>query len=199
MLPLATRLPKHHLTRPRLPSPANHHLFNSDSMLHAPCSTLRKLSAFTLIELLVVIAIIAILAGLGFAGVNGALKTARKAEVRAMANQMKAGLSAYYADYGTWPTNTTKTDAAFLRLMDGTDTTNNRRGIRYLEAPAKFTNSSGIVTPKNFFKSGQSNFVVVLDTDYNGKINLPDGTNTSGSVAVYVTDPDNASKYIGTW
>jgi prepilin-type N-terminal cleavage/methylation domain-containing protein len=168
-------------------------------MLHSTSSMPRKASGFTLIELLVVIAIIAILAGLGFAGVNGALKTARKAEVRAIANQIKAGLTTYYADYGTWPTNFTKTETGFLRIMDGTDTTNNRRGIRYLEVPPKFTNSSGIVTPKGFYPGGQSNFVLVLDTDYNGKINLPGGSNASGSVAVYVTDPDNSARHVGTW
>lgn len=157
-------------------------------------------AGFTLIELLVVITIIAILAGLSFAGVNGALKSARKAEVRAMATQIKGALSTYYADYGVWPAGVTRTDANFLRIMDGSDTNNNRRGARYLEVPPKFTNSTGIVTPKNFYTAGQSNFIVVLDTNYDGKIRLPgQSADSSGSAAVYAVDPDSSTKYIGTW
>ncbi len=156
--------------------------------------------AFTLIELLVVIAIIAILAGLSFAGVNGALKTARKAEVRAMANQIKLAITAYYADYGVWPTNVSKTDTNFLGLITGQSTTGNKRAIRYLEPAAKFTNSAGLVTPARFYAAGQSNFIVIVDTNYAGKIRLPgQSTDTAGSVAVYVTDPDSSGKYIGTW
>ena len=156
--------------------------------------------AFTLIELLVVIAIIAILAGLSFAGVNGALKSARKAEVRAMANQIKLAITAYYADYGVWPTNVGKTDANFLGMITGQSTTGNKRAIRFLEPAAKFTNSSGLVTPAKFYAAGQSNFMVIVDTNYAGKIRLPgQSTDTAGSVAVYVTDPDSSGKYIGTW
>jgi prepilin-type N-terminal cleavage/methylation domain-containing protein len=161
---------------------------------------LRKRGAFTLIELLVVIAIIAILAGLGFAGVSGAIKTARKAEVRAMANQVKLALTAYYADYGVWPTNVTKTSAPFLSMMMGTSTNGNRRATRYLEPASKFTNSSGLVTPPKFYTSVQSNFIVIVDTNYDGMIRLPgQAADSPGSVAVYVTDPDSSTKYIGTW
>jgi prepilin-type N-terminal cleavage/methylation domain-containing protein len=154
--------------------------------------------AFTLIELLVVIAIIAILAGLGFAGVSGAFKTARKAEVRAMANQIKLGITAYYSEYGTYPSNQ-RTDTAFLTMMTG-GTNGNRRGVRFLEVPGKFTNSSGIVTPARFYSSGQSNYTLILDTNYDGRIRLPgQSQDTGGNIAVYVTDPDSPTKYIGTW
>ena len=116
-----------------------------------------------------------------------------------MANQVKLALTAYYADYGVWPTNE-KTDANFLGMITGQSTTGNKRAIRYLEPAAKFTNGSGLVTPAKFYAAGQSNFMVIVDTNYAGKIRLPgQSTDTAGSVAVYVTDPDSSGKYIGTW
>lgn len=167
-------------------------------MLHAPCSTLRKRSAFTLVELLVVMAIVAILAGLGFAGITGALKSGRKAEVRAMANQIKLAVTSYYAEYGIYPTNQ-RTDTAFLTMMTG-GTNGNRRGIRFLEVPGKFTNSSGIVTPPTFYDNGsRPNFTLITDTNYDGKITLPGQGETGGNIAVYVTDPGKTNAYIGTW
>jgi prepilin-type N-terminal cleavage/methylation domain-containing protein len=179
-----------------------------DKNIESPDACIRRLrpEAFTLIELLIVIAIIAVLAGLGFAGVNGALKTARKTEVRAMANQIKLALSAYYAEYGVYPT-ATNTDSVFLGMMSPSGQsvapTNNRRGIRFLEVPDKFTNGNGIVTPRRFYTNDvQTNYQVRVDANYDGRLDLdlPGGrTNISGSVAVWVLDPDNPNKVIGTW
>jgi len=163
--------------------------------------------AFTLIELLVVIAIIVILAGLGFSAVSSALKTAKKAEVRSMANQIKAGIAAYYAEYGTYPTND-KATAEFVKIMTAEDTKNNRRGIRFLEIPPKFIDKSQIVTPQGFYPDAQQRETFSIVTDamtssgnkpYDGRIKLPDGTEISGSVAVWVVDPDKATNYLGTW
>jgi len=117
---------------------------------------------------------------------------------RAMANQIKLGITAYYAEYGTYPSNQ-RTDAAFLTMMTG-GTNGNRRGIRFLEVPGKFTNSSGLVTPKSFYGAGQSNFVIIADTNYDGRIRLPGQPQDSGgNIAVYVGDPDKTNAYIGTW
>lgn len=163
-----------------------------------------RLEAFTLIELLVVIAVISILAGLGFAGVNGALKSARKAEVRAMLNQTKLAVISYYSDYGVYPSNFTRTDANFLNVMMGSNAAVNKRGIRYLEAPSKFVTSAGLVTPRNFYTGVQSNFTLSMDTNYDGRIEVMDAnsgakTNISGSVGLYVKDPDKATGYITTY
>jgi prepilin-type N-terminal cleavage/methylation domain-containing protein len=187
-------------TRSALPLATRHSLVTPKQREGGSLATRRRPAAFTLIELLVVIAIVAILAGLGFAGISGALNTGRKAEVRAMANQIKVAISAFNAEYGRFPTNAT-TDAAFLNLMTGSDTRNNPRGIRFLEPPPKFTNSSGIVTPPKFYRNGgQSNFTLVIDTDYDGRITLPPPSgSTFGSVAVHVPDPTSQGKVIGTW
>jgi prepilin-type N-terminal cleavage/methylation domain-containing protein len=165
---------------------------------HSSPVTGRRPAAFTLIELLVVIAIIAILAGLGFAGVNGALKQGRKTEVRAMANQIKLAIESYYAEYGYYP-SATASDATLLGILSGTDAVNNKRAIRFMELPAKFTNSSGIVTPPRFYASGQSNFQIRIDTNFSGSINAPDGSSIRQSVAVGIRDPDIANNWIGTW
>jgi prepilin-type N-terminal cleavage/methylation domain-containing protein len=162
-----------------------------------------RAAAFTLIELLVVISIIAILASLAFPAVNGAIKSARKGEVRSMANQIKGAVSTYYAEYGVFPTNSESfaTAGQFIGTITGLSTNNNRRMVRFMEVPPKFSNSSGIVTPLKFYKTGQSNFTVVVDHNYDGIISVPGPTNINASVAVYVNDPDDNSptKVIGTW
>jgi prepilin-type N-terminal cleavage/methylation domain-containing protein len=165
-------------------------------------------AAFTLIELLIVIAIIAILAALGFAGVSGALTSAKKAETRAMANQIKLALSAYYAEYGTYPA-VTNANPQFLRAMTGATnepTVPNRRGIRFLEPTDKFTNSSGIVTPTRLYKdpARRELFQIAVDTNYDGRIEVPSGTNANrvtnnGSIAVWAPDPTQTNKVLGTW
>lgn len=170
--------------------------------------------AFTLIELLVVIAIIIILAGLSFAVSGGVMKSARKSEIRGMAHQIKSAISGYYAEYGVYPTNK-KTDEAFYRMITGIDTNQNRRGIRFLEVPPKFLNpepgdTTPILTPAKFYTNNtRSNFLIVTDAEnqgagskpYDGKITLPNSKTISGSVAVYVKDPDKTGDeaWVGTW
>ena len=114
-----------------------------------PC---RFPAAFTLIELLVVISIIGLLAGLAVPAINGALKSARKSEVAAVAQSIRTAVIAWNSEYGTWPTNTATftANAAFLNLMTTTTNTSNPRGIIFLEVPTKFTNSDGIVTPSGY-------------------------------------------------
>jgi prepilin-type N-terminal cleavage/methylation domain-containing protein len=158
----------------------------------------RPSTGFTLIELLVVISIIAILAALAFPAVNGAIDTARRGEVRSMADQIKKAISTYYAEYGIFPTNFTTTDAAFVTMMT-TNSPQNRRGIRLMEIPTKFSNASGLVTPLRFYRQGQSNFTIVVDSDYNGQIIAPDGSTINASVAVGVPDPKNPNNWLGTW
>jgi prepilin-type N-terminal cleavage/methylation domain-containing protein len=205
--PTALGLPLHIWLWKLNPMPKSCHPL-MDKNIESPDARIRRFQpkAFTLIELLIVIAIIAILAGLGFAGVNGALKTARKTEVRAMANQIKLALSAYYAEYGVYPSYT-NANSAFLVMMSpanaGAAPTNNRRAIRFLDVPDKFTNATGIVTPRGFYPNNvQSNFNIAVDTNYDGRLDIRLGsgtTNIGGTAAVWVQDPDVANKVIGTW
>jgi prepilin-type N-terminal cleavage/methylation domain-containing protein len=166
----------------------------------------RRAAAFTLIELLVVISVIAILAALALPAMNGAIQTARKSEVRAMANQIKLAVSTYYAEYGTYPT-ATNSGPDFLNAMSGATNITaipNRRGIRFLEVPAKYSNALGVVTPVGFYKEKNDRrvFNIHADTNYDGRLEFnpgPGQTNMPGSVAVWVADPTQTNKTIGTW
>jgi type II secretory pathway pseudopilin PulG len=160
------------------------------------------------VELLVVISIIGLLAGLGLPAINGAIQAGKKAEVAAMAESIKTAVNAFYAEYSTYPSNTSgRTDLAFLNLISTTNTNGgNYRGIAFLEVPPKFTNATlGLVTPSGFCKNkAQSNFLVLIDTQGLGFVNPKSvssvtNTNVASSVAVWVVDPTTNTKAVGTF
>jgi hypothetical protein len=82
----------------------------------------------------------------------------------------------------------------------------NYRGIAFLEVPPKFTNASGIVTPKGFSTNTTNTFFVLIDTGGLGYVNPNSvssvtNTNVPSSVAVWVVDPNDstAKKAVGTF
>lgn len=169
----------------------------------------RKEASFTLVELLVVVSIIGLLAGLGFPAITGAMKAGKKAEVAAMAEQIKTAVNAFYAEYSAYPTDSSglvfsNTTSDFLRAISSTNTNGgNSRGIVFLEVPPKFTNSDGIVTPAGF-STNRTNFFILIDANNAGFVNPSPvsgvtNTNVPSSVAVWVMDPSIPNKPVGTF
>lgn len=174
--------------------------------------------SFTLVEILVVVSIIGLLAGLAIPAVGGALASAKKAKVTAMGQQIRTALVQFNTEYGYFPTNgmnngigSTTPDLALI-LTGGSNaaaTNVNPRRIVFLEVPQDFTlnaagnlSNRGIVTPKGFYKTGQSNFSVAVDHNYDGMVTVTnDGRPTSipGTTAVWFVDPRVRNKTVGTW
>ena len=81
---------------------------------------------FTIVELLVVIAVIAILMSIVVVAAQGAIRNARAKRASAMAVALESGLSAYYAQVGSWPDAIeakakSMTDDTYMFTADETD------------------------------------------------------------------------------
>ena len=146
--------------------------------------------AFTLIELLVVIVIIAILAGLAFPVFQSVQTSARKLQAKNDLMQIVAAVTAFYTEYGRYPTAET-TDAAatygpgnkstaaiFNELRAKSTATLNPRQIVFL-SPAEET---GQVNPKGkigsdgqFYDPWGSAYSIRIDADYDNQVANPYG------------------------
>ena len=150
-------------------------------------------SAFTLIELLVVISIIAILASLAFPAVGGAMDSAKKTTAKNAAVQIANAVVAYETEYGKLPTNSGGiVNSAFMNILSAADSTNNPRGIVFLEASEwkkgkGGTNSVGYCDPWDSTKA----FAIALDTGYSNRVNVSTNGGDSGTYQIM--------KKVGVW
>jgi prepilin-type N-terminal cleavage/methylation domain-containing protein len=129
----------------------------------SPLPASRRASAFTLIELLIVIAIIAILAGLGFGAVQGALKSAKRAQARNDVNQVAAAVKSYALEYGRLPEAGTEIAAL---------TGENPKGIVFFEAKkaAGDPPKNGLSEDGKLLDPWGNEYEFIPDDDYNNKV-----------------------------
>jgi prepilin-type N-terminal cleavage/methylation domain-containing protein len=166
-------------------------LLGTDAMErhNSPTPKSKTSAAFTLVELLVVISIIAILAGLSFPAVSGAMDSAKKTQAKSNAVQIATAVTAYEMEYGKLPAFTgTTVDKTLVDIL----TTNNSRGIVFLEAQAwkkgkGGTNSVGYCDPWDSTKP----YAIALDTDYDNKVAVSTNGGASGSEPIM--------KKVGVW
>jgi prepilin-type N-terminal cleavage/methylation domain-containing protein len=154
-------------------------------------------SAFTLIELLIVILIIAILIGLLMPAASYALNMAKKTAAKNQAVQIATAITSYEAEYGRFPSNSTNTfNAGLVTILCTTnDSTNNPRGLIFLEAGSwktgkGGTNASGFCDPF----SSSNVYRVAMDTNYANSITVSNQATAGGAIT-----STNITKRVGVW
>jgi prepilin-type N-terminal cleavage/methylation domain-containing protein len=157
-----------------------------------------KNAAFTLIELLIVIAIIAVIAALALPAMGNALNSAKKTTAKNQAVQIATAITAYETEYGRLPpfsgTNLTATN---IGMLLASDTSNNPRGINFIEASTwksgkGGTNGNGFCDPF----SSNNPYSIALDTNYaNTLSNLP----SQSAYGSNVTYTNTLTKHVAVW
>lgn len=147
----------------------------------------RRPAAFTLVELLVVIAIIAILAGLGFAGLQGAMESSRRAQARNDVHQVAAAIRAYQLEYGRLPTAGSEIQA----ITAQGDRSLNSKGIVFLEAKAaRGTPPKGGMQDGRLLDPWGQEYNIILDDNYDNRIEHRGETHFT-TVIVETSPPDD--------
>jgi prepilin-type N-terminal cleavage/methylation domain-containing protein len=174
----------------------------------------RASRGFTLIELLVVITIIAILASVAFPVVNGVMARARKVRALAVAKDLQVAIKSYQTEYNRYPDSADDGDVTLMTndgdlisiLMGENSDNRNPREIKFVDLPMSKNGSGGLVSSGGsvftLVDEWKEPYVVIMDTDYDNRIDNPDTSNSdpkvsSGAppelpigVAVYSTGPD---------
>jgi prepilin-type N-terminal cleavage/methylation domain-containing protein len=172
----------------------------------SPTRSQAERHGFTLIELLVVISIIAVLAGLAFPAVNGAMESARRARALNDVNQISTAIFALHTEYALFPTNITKADSDFIKILTGATNSINSRKIVFLQVAPWKKGRGGINSNGDWCDPWDSNSVyqIALDTDYDNYVTA--GTNSTNmmlTVAVWNvptgTDTEKKRRYVTSW
>ncbi len=163
----------------------------------------RSNRGFTLVELLVVIVIIAILASLAVPVTNKVMDNANRVRLKAVMKDLQVAIGHYRTEYNRFPVTVTgdgATDAEpiltngntniiniLMATTDPSDDPNmNSRQIKFIDLPFAKNGSFGIVDPSNGSGGGtpvslydiwSQPYVILLDTNYDNRIENPDVSN----------------------
>ncbi len=170
-----------------------------NTLFHTPPA---RRSGFTLVELLVVIGIIAVLAAILLPAMNAAFTKAEKSQAQTEVRSLLAAIQAYNNEYGKMPVPNnmqgngddavtglypSNTCALIIKALNGIHDASaagvpNPRKITFLDAQGGSANG-GFVDPWGM------QYLMKLDTDYNGQVNYTGATyRTVGVVVSYGTD-----------
>ena len=171
---------------------------NYQAMRFSSPSANQTKRAFTLIELLVVIAIIAVLAGLLLPAGQSALNAAKKTTAKQQVVSIATAITAYETEYGCLPSNSSGLfDSALVSTLC---TTNNPRGIVFLEATSWKQGKGGTNASGGFCDPFSSNAVynVKLDTSYQSSLPSMPSQAYDGKLWSVTTIP-TLNKHVAVW
>jgi len=151
----------------------------------------RGSKGFTLIELLVVITIIAVLAAMSFAGVQLALRKAKKTESLTMATNLAQAVEQFYSEYNRLPDlqSQFETDAGgdgqrLLEILLGQENPGgdmeNSRSIVFLNSKEAKGRKGGVYygggnTVQAMYDSFGNPFQIFLNTEYDDELSFSVG------------------------
>ncbi len=142
-----------------------------------------RASGFTLLELLVVIAIIAVLAGAGFTAGSSAIQRAKRMTAMVSCRALETAVNNYFTEYGSMPVDDGSEDTelqtdsadgvALLKVLLGSDTDLNTRGITFLNVKEGKSDKDGLIydgndktTVEGLYDPWGGPYYVMLDLDY---------------------------------
>ena len=142
---------------------------------------------FTLIELLIVIAIIGILAGLVFPALGTVRNNAKRSKASTECQSLKTAIIMYESEFSCWPVKVSGTkdkDAAvssseyvqMCRVLTG----ENSKKMVFYEVGVGYDEDKGILDPWG------RPYQVILDIDFDGKIDNDVKDNNNKTVVQYV-------------
>ncbi|MEM7603655.1 MAG: type II secretion system protein [Verrucomicrobiota bacterium] len=189
-----------------------------------------RAGGFTLLELLVVIAIIGILAGLMFPATTGALRRAEVTHAENTAYNLRNAISAYFTEYRKYPVEnaatgqdeTLRSDDVLMDILLGSESDratglNPRRIAFYSGKQAKPKGGGKFIKGITLREDGGGElwdpfgeyYYVMMDTDYNNRVQKPQWDNTSSSQVLPETvliwssgkdaDENEAGDNVKTW
>ena len=151
---------------------------------------------FTLIELLVVITIIGILVGIAVPVGNKVLENTRKVRVQATIKDLQVAIKGYQTEYTRYPVKQAGGQDATLMTDDSNSLVSlllgenkedlNPREIVFIELPMAKNNAGGLVGDEGAYALNDGwgePYTVVLDTDYDNRIENPDVSNEDSKIS----------------